>query len=128
MTGLVKGLVWRVLGKGCPPTKRYRMDLHLSLHPQVPLQKCRAQPAPSLHLALGLGTKGRCITQHWAPRVGQEGGLSPLQGPSFWSLVFLFAPRGPSTWQRKELWNGRVFFLLPWGALNLVSFGAVLRF
>lgn len=44
-----------------------------------------------------------------------EGGLSPPPTPSFWSLVFLFAPRSLSTWQRKGLWNGRVF-LLPWGA------------
>lgn len=53
---------------------------------------------------------------------GQEGGLSPPPMPPFWSLVFLFAPRGLSTWQRKRLWNGRVF-LLPRGAWTLVSEG-----
>lgn len=36
---------------------------------------------------------------------GQEGGLSPPPAPLFWSLVFLFAPRGLSTGQRKGLWN-----------------------
>ena len=32
------------------------------------------------------------------------GSALPLQ-PPFWSLVFLFAPRGLSTQQRKGLWN-----------------------
>lgn len=71
-----------------------------------------AGPSLPLHLAGGLGwgtegtERGSFITQRQALRVGRKGGLSPPRGPPFWSLVFLFAPRGPSTWQRKGLWEG----------------------
>ena len=43
-----------------------------------------------------LGTQGR------APGWAQPS----LRTSPFWSLVFLFVPRGPSTWQRKKLWEG----------------------
>lgn len=72
-----------------------------------------------MHLAGAL-----CSIRHQ----GQEGGLSPPPAPApFWCLVFLFAPRGLSTWQREGLWNGRVA-LLPWGAWDPGVCGAVLRF
>lgn len=84
-------------------------------HSPFPLRPHPRNAGPSLPLhpagGLGWGTggteRGRFITQSQALRVGHKGGLSPPSGPPFWSLVFLFAPRGPSTWQRKRLWEGR---------------------
>lgn len=101
------------------------MDLRLSLSPSGPPQKCRAQPAPHPQSGTRMGHRGqrapgRCITQHEAPRA--RGWAQPAPYAPLWSLVFLFAPRGLSTWQRKRLWNGRVF-LLPGGAWTLVSEG-----
>lgn len=96
------------------------MDLHLSLSPSGPHRNAGPSLPPTPSLEQGWGTEGsvhpagalRSIRHQGQ---GQGGGLSPPLMPPFWSLVFLFAPRGLSTWQRKKLWNGG-FLLLPGGA------------
>lgn len=112
------------------PQQRYRKGyaspFTLRPHPR------NAGSSLPLHLAGGWGT-GQCAWQVHHTALGTQGRAPGWAQPSlrspppFWSLVFLFVPRGPSTWQRKRLWEGEASPALGACSLNLMGSAEILE-
>lgn len=102
---------WQGWGGACNggPSEEVWSDPHPSLSPSAPLAEMQGPGCSTLSWHEDGALRAGCTQQvpHAAlgTKDGQRvGSALPLQ-PPFWSLVFLFAPRGLSTQQRKGLWN-----------------------